>query len=289
MVSPGSAGQRVRLPRDLRTADPAAATPSPRVCRGSRHNDQGRPLLPDARWPPLRGHVLSFRTRSSLMRITAMSRAKSPRGLLRCGAAAGPLFVSVFPIEGARRPDYKPLRHPVSSLALGPRGWVQAANFAATGMLYLASAAGLACSPDPAARSRIAAAALGATGIGLLGSAAFRTDPVSGYPPGTPGALVRPTATGTIHTVAALPVFLGIPAAAAAWAWQAARSGRPGWAAYSAATSAARLAGIGLAGQGFSQAPRFVSHAGLFQRASIVAGFSWLTAVSVRPPRPTDW
>jgi hypothetical protein len=109
------------------------------------------------------------------MRITAMSRAGSRRALLRCGAAAGPLFVSVFLIEGARRPGYKPLRHPVSSLALGPRGWLQAANFAATGMLYLAGAAGLARSPDPAARSRIAAAALGATGLGLLGSAVFRT------------------------------------------------------------------------------------------------------------------
>jgi hypothetical protein len=220
------------------------------------------------------------------MRVTAMSRAESARVLVRCGAAAGPLFVSVFLIEGARRPGYQPLRHPVSSLALGPRGWVQAANFAATGTLYLAGAAGLARSPDPAARSRIAAAALGATGIGLLGSAAFRTDPVSGYPPGTPGAPARPTATGTIHTVAALPIFLGIPAAASACAWQASRSGRPGWAAYSAATAAAMLAGMGLAGQGFSQAPRFVSHAGLFQRAAIVAGFSWLTAVSVQPPQP---
>lgn len=220
------------------------------------------------------------------MPSTTMSRPKSARGLLRCGAVAGPLFVSVFLIEGARRPDYRPLRHPVSSLALGPRGWVQAANFAATGMLYLAGAVGLARSPDPNVRSRIAAAALGATGIGLLGSAAFRTDPVSGYPPGTPAAPAKITATGTVHTVAALPIFPGIPAAAAACAWQACRSGRPGWAAYSAATAAAMLIGMGLAGQGFSQAPRFVNHAGLFQRAAIVAGFSWLTAVSVRPLEP---
>jgi Protein of unknown function (DUF998) len=207
-------------------------------------------------------------------------------GVSGCGAAAGPLFVSVFLIEGARRPGYKPLRHPVSSLSLGPRGWLQGANFAATGMLYLAGAAGLACSPDPAARSRIAAAVLGATGIGLLGSAVFRTDPVSGYPPGTPCAPAKPSAAGTVHTVAALPVFVGIPAAAIACAWQASRSGRPGWAAYSAATAAVMLAGMGLAGQGFSQAPRFVSHAGLFQRAAIVAGFSWLTAVSARPLQP---
>jgi hypothetical protein len=223
------------------------------------------------------------------MRSSAMSRPKSVRGLRRCGAVAGPLFVSVFLIEGARRPDYRPLRHPVSSLALGPRGWVQVANFAATGALYLAGAVGLARSPNPTARSRIAAAALSAAGVGLLSSAKFRTDPVSGYPPGTPGAPAQPTATGNLHTVAALPIFLGIPAAAVASAWQASRGGRPGWAAYSAATAVAMLTGMGLAGQGFSQAPRFVNHAGLFQRAAIVAGFSWLTAVSAdrladRPP-----
>ena len=217
------------------------------------------------------------------MRTATISRSRpTRRGLLSCGAVAGPLFVSVFSIEGVRRPDYKPLRHPVSSLSLGPRGWVQAANFATTGLLYLAGAAGLARTPGQAACGRIAAAALGATGLGLLGSAVFRTDPVSGYPPGTPDALAETTAIGAMHTVAALPIFLGIPAAAFACAWRLHRSGSPGWAACSAATGGAMLTTIGLAGAGFSQDPRFVSYAGLCQRASIVIGFSWLTALSIR-------
>lgn len=215
------------------------------------------------------------------MRTATINRSRpGRRGLLSCGAVAGPLFVSVFLIEGARRPDYKPLRHPVSSLSLGPQGWVQVANFAATGALYVAGAAGLARSPGQAAFGRIAAAALGATGLGLLGSAVFRTDPVSGYPPGTPDAPAETTATGTMHTVAALPIFLGIPAAALACTWRFHRSGRPGWAAYSAATGASMLATMGLAGSGFSQDPRLVNYAGLFQRTAIVTGFSWLTALS---------
>jgi Protein of unknown function (DUF998) len=221
------------------------------------------------------------------MRLSIVSRRPKPAwGLVRCGVVAGPLFVSVFAIEGARRPDYDPLRHPVSSLVLGPQGWVQVANFAATGMLYLAGAAGLARSPAPTPHWRIAAAALSATGLGLVGSAVFRTDPVSGYPPGTPDAPAMTTTTGIMHTVAAVPIFLGIPAAALVSAWQSGRSGEPGWAAYSAATAAAMLAGMGLAGQGFSQAPRFVSHAGLFQRAAIGAGLSWLTAACVRLAEP---
>ena len=56
---------------------------------------------------------------------------------------AGPVFTAVFLAEGTAREGYRPLRHPVSSLALGPRGWVQAANFVVTGTLCLAGAAGL--------------------------------------------------------------------------------------------------------------------------------------------------
>ena len=37
------------------------------------------------------------------------------RRLLRCGVAAGPVFVAVFLLEGAVRDGYRPLRHPVSS------------------------------------------------------------------------------------------------------------------------------------------------------------------------------
>lgn len=43
------------------------------------------------------------------------------KALLACGAIAGPLFVVAF-LEGATCDDYDPLRHPVSSLALGPSG-----------------------------------------------------------------------------------------------------------------------------------------------------------------------
>src|SRR5260221_14483848 len=69
--------------------------------------------------------------------------AGQTRRLLRCGIWAGPVFTATFLAEGAARDGYRPLCHPVSSLALGPRGWVQTANFAVTGVLCLAGAAGL--------------------------------------------------------------------------------------------------------------------------------------------------
>jgi hypothetical protein len=191
------------------------------------------------------------------------------------------VFVAVFLLEGAVRDGYHPLRHPVSSLALGSRGWIQTGNFAVTGTSFLAGAAGLACAGDPAA-SRVAPALIGAAGAGLIGSAVFTTDPVSGYPPGTPDALTQPSQAGAAHNLAAVPVFFGLPAAALACAWRSWRGGRRGSALYSGGTAVTMLATMALAGAGFGQAPRLVHLGGLFQRASIITGFTWLTVLFAR-------
>ena len=185
-----------------------------------------------------------------------------------------------------RRPDYNPLRHPVSALSLGPHGWVQVANFSVTGTLYLAGAAGLSRTPDPVVGTRLGAASIGAAAVGLLGSAVFATDPVSGYPPGTPDVLTEQSTSMTMHGISAVPIFLGLPAAAFAYAWRFLRAGRPAWALYSAGSGASMLAGMGLAGAGFNQSPRLVNLAGLFQRVSIITGFGWITAVSAKALLP---
>jgi hypothetical protein len=199
--------------------------------------------------------------------------------LLYCGLAAGPVFVTTFLTEGATRDGYRASRHPVSSLALGPRGQVQAANFAVTGTLVLAAAAGLGRVADPALSSRAGQALIATAGAALIGAAVFATDPVSGYPPGTPDALTQPSRTGRMHNLAAVPVFLGLPAAAFTSSWRSARTGHRGFALYSAATATTMLASMTLAGAGFNQSPRLVDRAGLFQRASIMTGFGWLTAL----------
>jgi len=68
------------------------------------------------------------------------SPSRLARVLLACGAIGPPLFVVVFLIEGATRPGYSPLRHPVSSLEIGASGWTQRTNFVITGLLILAFA-----------------------------------------------------------------------------------------------------------------------------------------------------
>src|SRR4051794_40464578 len=92
--------------------------------------------------------------------------------LLLCGAVAGPLFVAVFSVDGARRKAYDPIREPVSALARDG-GWVQRANFAGTGFLMLACASGLRRAlPD----ARWAPRLVGLFGAGLVGAGAFVTD-----------------------------------------------------------------------------------------------------------------
>jgi hypothetical protein len=207
------------------------------------------------------------------------------RRLLRCGVAAGPIFVAVFMLEGAVRDGYRPLRHPVSSLALGPRGWIQTANFAVAGTLVLAAAAGLARAGRPAVSGPATPVLIGAAGAGLIGSAVFTTDPVSGYPPGTPDALTHPSPVGTAHNLVAIPVFTGLPAAALACGWRFWRASQHRFGLYSAGTAVTMLTAMGLAGAGFGQSPRLVSLGGLFQRASIITGFAWLTTLSARALR----
>jgi Protein of unknown function (DUF998) len=61
---------------------------------------------------------------------------------IACGVAAGPVFVGVFTVLGARRAGYDWRRHAVSSLAVGREGWGQRANFMLVGGLYCVAALG---------------------------------------------------------------------------------------------------------------------------------------------------
>jgi hypothetical protein len=208
----------------------------------------------------------------------------APRPLLLAGATAGPLFVAAFAVDGATRPGYDPLRQPVSSLSLGSRGLRQKANFGAAGALYLAGAVGLL---RTGRRGVSVPVLVGAAAVGLLGAAAFPTDPISGYPPGTAAIADPRTTTGRLHDLFGIPVFLGIPAAAFVEARRARRAGHTGWAFASAGSGASMLAFLVLASAGFAQKPSLVARGGLFQRASIVSGLGWLTALMLRAALPS--
>jgi Protein of unknown function (DUF998) len=217
----------------------------------------------------------------------------SPRGAARrwtttkrqlvAGAVAGPLFTLAWAVEGATRPDYNPLRHPVSSLELGDLGWIQQANFLVAGTLTLAYAVGLRRALRPLGGSTWGPLLVAAHGVGLVGAGLFVTDAVSGYPPGTPDHLPGYSgAPAALHDLFSVGTFVGLPLACLVLARRFAGWGQRGWAIYSAATGVAFAVGAALTSLAFNtQAPPLVDLGGLLQRSTVTLGWTWLTLLAV--------
>ncbi|MEZ5284539.1 MAG: DUF998 domain-containing protein [Vicinamibacterales bacterium] len=75
------------------------------------------------------------------------------RSLLGYGVLVGPLYLLVGIAQGLLRPGFSFARHPLSVLANGDYGWVQTANFALSGLMVLAAAAGVMRVAGPRARA----------------------------------------------------------------------------------------------------------------------------------------
>lgn len=233
-----------------------------------------------------RAQDLAERPRSIGGTIASMRTRRADRTwfALACGAVGAPLFVVVFLVEGTRRPDYDPMREPVSSLALGSRGWVLQANFIGTGLLMLACAQGLSrASRGGRAGSRWGPRLVALYAIGLVGAGVFVTYPV-GYGRSDPTSPSRTGLQGALHGVFSQQVFAALSAAACVYARWFASRGEPRWAAASAATGAAIPVGIFLFGQALERDARdpLGGRAGLIQRLTIALGWGWLVAPSAR-------
>ncbi|GIJ76508.1 Protein of unknown function [Micromonospora phaseoli] len=186
------------------------------------------------------------------------------------GAVGAALFVLVFLVDGWRRPNYSPVRHPVSALALGRRGWVQTANFLVSGSAITAGALAMVF----VGPSALTGVVLTAFGLGLVASGVFRMDPMLGYPQGAPAGIPeRHSTPHRLHDLAGAVVFLALPLAAAIGAFTL-----PGtaWKIISGCAAVALFVGLGR----FSRAWEEVSpRLGLIQRAVIILGWGWLAAL----------
>ncbi|WP_097231107.1 DUF998 domain-containing protein [Streptomyces zhaozhouensis] len=190
--------------------------------------------------------------------------------LLWGGALAAWLFIVTFVLDGWTRPGYRPVRHPVSALALGSRGWLQTGNFVVCGLMITGASVALAGELDSVALAVV----VGVFGIGVIASGVFPMDAMRGYPPGTPDETPAETSSRhKLHDWAGVLVFGLVPVAAVVAAFVLPGTG---WKWYSALTAAATVVGFVAFGQTFEQDhPR----AGLVQRATIVVGWTWLGAV----------
>lgn len=198
-------------------------------------------------------------------------KAAKTRALLVCGAVAGPLIVATFLVAGYTRANYDPLRHPISSLALGPCGWTQTANFVVADLLTLAFAFGLRRVFGACEGSTWGPLLVGIWAVGLIGAGVFATDPASGYPPGTPDQSPGYTWPGALHDLFSLAGFAALVTTCFVFGRRFAARGERGWAFYSVVSGLAFAVAFVLASAGFGQA----------------AGFGWLSLLAVHTIKRT--
>jgi hypothetical protein len=116
---------------------------------------------------------------------------------------------------------------------------------------------------------------------GLLGAGIFPTDPVSGYPPGTPDRLSGYSWHGAFHDLFSLVAFVALAVACFVFGRRFAVRGERGWATYSAVTGVVFVVTFILSSAGFGQTGVLVNFAGLLQRVAVTVGFGWLTLLAV--------
>src|SRR5688500_18997040 len=205
------------------------------------------------------------------------------KALLFCGAIAGSFFTILWFVQGLTRADYEPTRHPISSLSIGESGWIQVVNFIVTGLLILAFSVELRRLIRPS-DSVWGPVLVRLVGIGLIGAGIFVTDPLNGYPPGTPILPTERTVHGILHDLFGVPVFLGLPIACFVFAGYFARRGERHWASYSRLSGIGMLAVFIVARLGFRLLPTYpdlAANFGLLQRITVTIGFTWLTLLAV--------
>ena len=157
----------------------------------------------------------------------------TPRALLTCGMAAGPVYVLVGLAQVLTREGFDVRRHALSQMSNGAWGWVQTANFFVCGALVVAGAAGVRQALHPGRAGTWGSVLLALYGFGLIGAGVFPADPGQGFPPGTP-AVTQMTTAGLMHFVCGGIGFYALMAAGVVFARRFAALGQRAWAIYSA-------------------------------------------------------
>jgi hypothetical protein len=170
---------------------------------------------------------------------TTIKADPTTRTLLAGGVVGGPLFIILVVLQELTRDGFDPKRHALSQLSTGDLGWLQIANFIVTGLLFVGCAVGM---RRVLPGSRWGPWLFGAFGAALVWGGVFVTDPVDGFPPGTPeGVPDELSWHGILHVIAPTVAGIAIVAACFVFARRFARQGERGWAAYSVAAAVAYL------------------------------------------------
>ena len=200
--------------------------------------------------------------------------SKRSSALLVCGMILAPTFFLLVFLQAFTRTGFDIRRAPLSLLSLGDLGWIQIANFIATGLLALACAAGVRGALFREQGSFWGPLLIVTFGLGLFLAGIFHPDPGYDFPPdsGAPSGML-PTMSGhaAFHTAGFMIVVVSLVAASFVLARTLNSRGEKGWSRYSVATGvlAPVLLGTGVA----------TNTVPLITLMAVVL-FGWLSAVS---------
>ena len=222
--------------------------------------------------------------------------ASAPRRLIALGVVGVVTLMAVSTIDGLTRDGgYDPMRHWVSLLSHGDRGWLGTADLLVSGSLVAVSSIGF----RTALRGREGAVwtsvMIGIFGAGLVLAGLFPIDPVQGYPTDAPPPPI--SWSGRLHSVAGTTVIVSLTAMCFVGArlfsqpWSASASVRPrtlplrplarrlsllaGWSIL--ACVALCSVSLSVSGTGSFEA----AYAGAFQRLLLLVGSTWIIALGV--------
>jgi hypothetical protein len=224
------------------------------------------------------------------MTNTDATKEQARKLLLACGVLGPLLFIFMVLMEGAGRADYNALQYPLSSLALGDKGWTQEVNFLVTGILIVLFSGPLNQIYLHPENKYYGPLLIGLCGLGLIGAGIFVTDPVYGYPPSSPMHLSQFSFHGHMHDGFSMLFFVCLPWACFLFRNRFRAEDHRRMAAYSGFSAYLMIGAFVLAAMGFKQVPVLVSYAGIFQRISVFSGLTWIAVLALyflfSVPRP---
>jgi hypothetical protein len=188
------------------------------------------------------------------------------------------LFVAVFVEEDWLRRGYDPLSSYISALSLGPRGFVQVANFLFFGTCLLCFTRGVVVAMPTGPASRSGPVLLAIIALGYLLSGPFVMDP-----PGTPRYAM--SWHGIAHGVLGATVFTLMPVVCFVFLRRFARDVDWRWfrtgtlLAGSVITAAVLL--LSVVTKATAMIDTFAPWVGLIQRAAVVAFMAWVFAFAL--------
>jgi hypothetical membrane protein len=206
------------------------------------------------------------------------------RILIACGAIGPILFIVMFMIESAIRPDYSAWHNFVSDLSLSNQGWMQIASFLICGICVFCFAFGLRQVFQSGKGSLWGPILLGLFGLSLIIAGLFVTDPSLGYYPAGTSSSTN-TFHGMIHGMNAPLAFGSLTIAIFVLAYRfASDPAWRGWALYTL------ISGILLIG--FFIACLVVAildqkgilpnaPVGLLERLAIIIGWAWIAVLAL--------